>query len=181
VKGVTVTTVLTLAPTMQDLAKLYHIGAHKQLKSKEVDQIQRWVQARYEEETAGIMVVPVGYQPYARVAEMEAELQQTSTLRVSTLFNTDPVLPGHLNLKYRAAHDMVHVRLGADFDWPGELTVARQSVTEAYNLPLIQQFIFSETVLQAAHALHYGYFRGDQAFVPVVPEVIDMLIDGLLA
>jgi hypothetical protein len=168
-------------PKIEDLASVYSTGAHKQLNIQELAEIHAWVRRRFVEDTAGITVNYVDYQPYDRVAEMSRYVRMYRYLEVSSQFNNDPVLPGELNLMYRASHDMLHVALDAEFDWSGELAVARYALAGEIGRPLIQQLIVSETVLQAAHALVFGEFRDDQPFVAVGPQIIDMILDGSLS
>jgi hypothetical protein len=171
----------TYIPKVQDLASVYSTAPHEQLSDQELAAWHRWVRARFLEETEGITVRYLDYQPYHKVREMIRDVKQFKALAVSREYNHDPLLPGKLNLMYRAAHDLVHVELGAEFDWKGELAVARHSIAETYDQPLIQQIIFSETVLQTAHAVVFNEFRSDQPFVRVGTEIIEMLLAGALS
>jgi hypothetical protein len=168
------------APSREALAAAYHTAPHHQLNKAELEQWHRWVRARALEESQGLSVVMVDSSPYEYFDQMKAEVERHRYLQVSTLNNTDPLLPGLLNLQYRVLHDLWHVRLDADFSWEGELKVARHGLAETWDQPLIQKILFSEMVLQTAHALEYGYFREDQPYVPVPRTFIEQLLEGAL-
>lgn len=90
---------------------------------------------------------------------------ETNTLIISTLHNNSKLLPGELNLAFRAWHDAVHIQYDLPFDYDGERKawfIQTQGMSRQAT-----QVLFSEIVLQTSFFLHYGYFPDDQKIVLV--------------
>ncbi len=66
--------------------------------------------------------IPVDYDPYATLAEMQADYALTGRIRVSTL-HSDTSIYGDpfINWCGRAWHDYCHLAMNAEFDATGEM------------------------------------------------------------
>jgi hypothetical protein len=100
-------------------------------------------------------------------------------LPVSTIGNA-PV-PGlmteHENLMFRAVHDAMHAKLGADDSWEGELAVTLGHLMTSP--PQIWPILASEVAGQAAVAIFEGEFpeqRLSGACLPMLAHLIEQVI-----
>lgn len=91
--------------------------------------------------------------------EAMSALALHQTMPVSTVGN-DPhtVWDAEQNLQFRAVHDVAHWVTGADDSFEGELAVLRHTLA-AGKLPMVLQlFLASEIIGQAAYAIQFGTF-----------------------
>lgn len=107
-------------------------------------------------------------QPYENHLELTTDIRYLKRLRVSKDYNDSPLLPGILNLQFRAIHDFLHYILQAPFDAMGELRVFNTQ-KKFHPEEIEQKILFSEVVLQACFKEHFGKF-------PEVQKVV--LYDG---
>lgn len=102
-------------------------------------------------------VIWVNGQPYNTADEMRHELQG-GILRISTDYNDSPLMPGQINLDFRAMHDLQHCRTpDCNFNAWGEIcayTLASKLTSDEY----IKDFLFSEIVGQVCYLRTYGHF-----------------------
>lgn len=103
-------------------------------------------------------------QPYANLFELTHDIKWKNTLQVSTDHNESELLPGILNLSFRAVHDYLHYTLQQPFDARGEINVFKIQ-KKFHSVGISQQILFSEVVLQACFAEHYGSFPTKQKVV----------------
>lgn len=99
----------------------------------------------------------VDYDPYKNLSEMSIGIETENVLLVSNLNNDSKLLPGDLNLKFRAVHDYLHYILQQPFNFLGEYKVY-QAQKHIHKSKLRRQMLYSEVVLQAAYCEHFGIF-----------------------
>jgi hypothetical protein len=78
-------------------------------------------------------------------------------LNVSTANNTHPFLTPAQNVKFRAIHDWHHIEISRDDSLEGEHATYCHAASIAPRD--IGWILFSEIVLQAAAAIHFGDFQ----------------------
>lgn len=132
------------------------------LKPWEILQFQDEVEQAYTK--VPIRVEYVTGQPYASHVELTQDIETNKVMRVSTDFNDSKLMPGDLNLKFRAVHDWLHYVLQAPFTAEGEIKVYKIQ-KKHHSIGLMQDILFSEVVLQACFAEHFGYFATSQKLV----------------
>ncbi len=111
-----------------------------------------------------ITVKYVSGQPYANCEELTKDIQVNKVMRISTDFNDSKLLPGELNLKFRAVHDWLHYTLQAPFTAIGEIQVYKYQ-KKHHSVGLMQDILFSEVVLQACFCEYFGTFAAKQKLV----------------
>jgi hypothetical protein len=85
-------------------------------------------------------------------------------MKISADFNDSRLLPGKLNLQFRAVHDYLHYVLQAPFTAEGEIQV--YGLQKKLHCSAIgQQILFSEVVLQACYCEYFGKFAEFQKVV----------------
>lgn len=112
----------------------------------------------------GIKVVYVSGQPYKGLEDMTSDITVTGCMNVSTEFNDSKLLPGVLNLQFRAVHDYLHYLFQQPFGFSGELNVYKcqkyMHLTEAG-----KRILYSEVVMQAAYCEYFGKFADGQKVI----------------
>lgn len=133
------------------LARSYAEGADCPPTSVELQTLNDWIESEF----SSIPFKVKFWTGDITLAECKAEFSKTGVLNVSTAYNHHPYLSKSANAKFRAIHDWAHLELGADDTFSGEFT------TWWYNHApeSIQWILFSEIVLQAAAAIHFGKFQ----------------------
>jgi len=96
-------------------------------------------------------------QPYDGLEDLKAAYKATGIIYISKDHNYSRVLPGRLNLQFRAVHDYAHIFCGGGFDLIGEWKTF-QFQQYAFHSARTRWILFSEVVLQAAYALEKGEF-----------------------
>lgn len=94
------------------------------------------------------------------LTECKAAFTQFGVLNVSIANNTHPFLTPEQNAKFRAIHDWHHIETGADDSLNGEHTTYCHAASVAPHS--IGWILFSEIVLQAAAAIHFGEFQAQK-------------------
>lgn len=107
-------------------------------------------------ETIPCVVFYVDRQPYKDHHELTADIKAGRML-ISKDHNNSKLLPGELNLKFRAVHDYLHYVLQAPFTAVGEIKVYGTQ-KKLHCSPIGQKILFSEVVLQACYAEYFGTF-----------------------
>lgn len=125
----------------------------------------------------------VGGQPYANCAELTTDLrgsvidipngtasgkhvlhESRPIMKISSDHNDSKLLPGELNLQFRAVHDYIHYILQAPFTAAGEIKVYNFQ-KRFHQGGICQQILFSEVVLQACYAEYFKRFAPVQKVV----------------
>jgi len=109
-------------------------------------------------------VVFVDYDPYKDLSEMTEDIQDNEVLKVSSLHNDSRLLPGDLNLKFRAVHDYFHYLLQQPFDFKGELNVYK-ATKFLHKSDIGKRILYSEIVLQAAYCEYFGSFGKQKVII----------------
>lgn len=102
-------------------------------------------------------------EPLDDFEEVKKHFKMTDVIKISKLNNNSDLLPGNLNLWFRAWHDFIHLECDFSFTFEGEYHVfLKQSIGLSDKA---KQILFSEIVLQASYALFYGTFAEIQKVV----------------
>lgn len=112
---------------------------------------------------AGPKVLFVDYDPYISLTDMYADFK-AGYLKVSKLNNNSQLLPGDLNLKFRAVHDYFHCLFQQEFGFQGEL-ITYKGQKYLYTSQIGKQILYSEIVMQAAYFEYFGYFPSEQKVI----------------
>lgn len=105
----------------------------------------------------GVKVVFVAGQPYADDRELQAGVDATGILYVSTEFNTHLIFTPVQNLKFRAVHDyMTHIARDLTFGLRGE--IAAYNIHARMAPPAALPALFTEVLGQAAVFITKGFF-----------------------
>lgn len=105
----------------------------------------------------------VDYDPYKSVDELSADVKK-GEIKVFSGGSDSKLLPGMLNLMFRAAHDYWHYILQAPFTAEGEIRVFNYQVKQHPSITS-QKILFSEVVLQACFAEYFGEFAQTQKVI----------------
>ncbi len=118
----------------------------------------------------------VSGQPYASADDMRVKARASGVLQISTDFNHDVILPDKANLRFRAAHDLHHIREdGCNFVLDGEICAYSKFV--AYDVRgEFHSILFQEIVAQTCYLRHFGDFPvgniyDTNAFAPFIAKV----------
>lgn len=106
----------------------------------------------------------VGGQPYNNHTELTEDIKLRNRMLISYDFNDSKLLPGELNLQFRAVHDYIHYILQAPFTATGEIKVYNFQ-KRFHQAGVCQQILFSEVVLQACYAEYFKKFAPIQKVV----------------
>lgn len=106
----------------------------------------------------------VDYDPYENLIQLTNDIHENDRLLISSLHNDSKLMPGDLNLKFRAVHDFLHYILQQPFDYLGEYKVF-QAQKHIHKSKLRRQILYSEVVLQAAYCEYFGKFVDNQKIV----------------
>lgn len=130
----------------------------------EVINFRKEVEEAYNRICGQVVVCFVGHDPYKDLEEMTYDIKINNHLEVSNLHNDSNLLPGELNLKFRAVHDYLHYLLQQPFDFKGELNVykAQKFLHES---DIGKRILYSEIVLQAAYATYFKGFPDKQKVI----------------
>lgn len=102
--------------------------------------------------------------PYKNLSELTTDIMDNGVMLISTDNNNSKLLWGNLNLKFRAVHDYLHYLLQQPFDFKGELNVYKAQKF-MHSTDIGRRILYSEIVLQAAYATHFGYFPSKQKVI----------------
>lgn len=111
-----------------------------------------------------LKVIFVTGDPYANLEEMTNGIESGNILRISSDHNNSALLPGDLNLKFRAVHDYFHYLLQQPFDFKGELNVYK-ATKFLHQSDIGKRMLYSEIVLQAAYATYFNGFPQTQKVI----------------
>jgi hypothetical protein len=103
-------------------------------------------------------------QPYQNVDQLTSDIRKRGVMLISYENNDSELLPGELNLQFRAIHDYLHYVLQAPFTAAGEIEVYNLQSRLHYS-PETKAFLFSEVVLQACYCEYFGKFADVQKVV----------------
>lgn len=104
----------------------------------------------------------VNGQPYTSVEELTVDARK-GIIKISRDFNDSKLLPGKLNLEFRAVHDYLHYTLQAPFTAAGEMEVYKLQA-KLHN-DFSKKLLYSEVILQACFAEYFGKFIETQKIV----------------
>lgn len=109
----------------------------------------------------------VSYDPYKSLQELSKDIKDNGKLLVSSLNNDSRLLPGNLNLKFRAVHDYLHFKHQLEFNYHGEREVYKLQKTLYYAkyYSLFKKMLYSEIVLQTAYKEYFGKFAEKQKVI----------------
>ncbi len=111
----------------------------------------------------GIRIEYVSGQPYTSLKELTSDCEG-GFMRVSTDFNDSALLPGDLNLKFRAVHDYLHFLFQQSFGFAGEMNVYKAQKF-MHTTEIGRQILYSEIVLQASYCEYFGKFADTQKVI----------------
>jgi hypothetical protein len=136
------------------------------LAKEDIEQYRRDVENAYERINAfqGATILFVEGQPYKNLEELTVDIFEWETMKISKDNNDSVLLPGDLNLKFRAVHDHLHYLLQQEFDFAGEYKVY-QAQKNMHKSKIGKQILYSEVVLQAAYCEYFGRFADKQKIV----------------
>ena len=103
-------------------------------------------------------------QPYENCEQLSKDIAGNKLMLISSDHNESRLLPGELNLQFRAVHDYIHYILQAPFTAEGEIKVYNYQ-KRFHQIGIQRQILFSEVVLQACYAEYYGSFAEFQKVV----------------
>lgn len=136
-----------------------------EIDSVDLRQYRLGVERAYKEHVLPFVSVRfVAGQPYANHIELTNEIKASGAMYISTDFNESILLPGELNLQFRAVHDYIHYILQAPFTAAGEIKVYNFQ-KRFHQAGVCQQILFSEVVLQACYAEYFKKFAPIQKIV----------------
>lgn len=138
------------------------VDLFKQISKKEIQLFRKETEGAYNY-VVNDKIEFVDYDPYTSCEDMIKKVNESGVLLISNLYNNSELLPGDLNLKFRAVHDTLHYRTKAPFTYEGETTIYEYQ-KYCYSTNLSRRILFSEVVLQAAYKEYFGNF-GDQKIV----------------
>lgn len=111
-----------------------------------------------------LMILFVDGQPYDNLDQLTRQIAAHNVMLVSSDNNDSKLLPGLLNLQFRAVHDYLHYLLQQEFDFVGEYKVY-QAQKHMHKSKIRKQILYSEVVLQAAYCEYFGRFADTQKVV----------------
>ena len=111
-----------------------------------------------------VRAVFVDFNPYSNVKQLSNDIVHNNRMLISAEHNESRLLPGNLNLKFRAVHDYLHYVLQAPFTASGEIEVYKLQ-KKFHKEGISQQILFSEVVLQACYQEYFGKFAEVQKVV----------------
>jgi hypothetical protein len=133
------------------LAQAYATGADCPPTAAELHTLNSWIDSEFNSLPCKVQF----WTGDVTLAECRAAFNSSGVLNISIASNSHPYLTKSANAKFRAIHDWAHIELGADDSFNGEW-----ATWENNNAPdSIQWILFSEIVLQAAAAIHFGSFQ----------------------
>lgn len=112
----------------------------------------------------GFRVEFVDGQPYQTLKEMTDSILNDDVLFVSKDHNESTLLPGELNLKFRAVHDYLHYLFQQPLDFKGELNVYKTQKF-FHSTEIGKRILYSEIVMQAAYCTYFGKFATKQKVI----------------
>jgi hypothetical protein len=78
--------------------------------------------------------IPVDYDPYPTLADMQADYDKTGRIKVSTLHSDNSIYGDpFVNWCGRAWHDYAHLEMNAEFDADGECKAASYQIEQLQN------------------------------------------------
>jgi hypothetical protein len=147
----------TFLPTM---AAAFRLGEELTPDQATLDAFHAWLSEEFEAIPAQITIVDRPVPLTEAVAALTGPILPGETRRmpVSTIGNTpvEGLMSWTQNLMFRAVHDHMHARMGADDSWRGELAVTLGHLMTAP--PQIWPILASEVAGQASVAIFEGEF-----------------------
>ena len=103
-----------------------------------------------------IVIDYVSGQPYTSAQDMRESFNRTGILKISTDFNDSPLMGPSVNLLFRAAHDLHHIRsANCEFNLDGEIC-AFTKFAKYTHFRMFRYILFSEIVGQVCALRHWG-------------------------
>ncbi len=137
----------------------------EELTKKQISNFRGEVETAYDKiPHSKVQVMSVDGQPYVDHIQLSNDIKLNGTLRISSDHNESVLLPGLLNLQFRAVHDYLHYTLQQPFTAVGEINVFKMQ-RKFHSTGISQQILFSEVVLQACYAEYFGKFPPTQKVV----------------
>lgn len=131
---------------------------------EEVEQFRSEVEQAYERLPKDLAIIFVDKDPYPDLFNMTRDIQDCNRMDVSSEHNESQLLPGDLNLKFRAVHDYFHYLLQQPFDFKGELNVYK-ATKFLHKSDIGKRILYSEIVLQAAYCTYFGTFGKQKVII----------------
>lgn len=110
-----------------------------------------------------VRVQYIAGQPYQNVDQLTSDISRNNLMLISREFNDSKLLPGKLNLEFRAVHDYLHYTLQAPFTVAGEIEVYK--LQAKFHNDFSKKLLYSEVILQACFAEYFGRFIETQKIV----------------
>lgn len=143
-------------PSIEALAAAYVVGSDCAPTANEIHTLNSWI----DKEFSALPCKVNFWTGDISLAECRNAFSHTGILNISTANSEHPYLTKAANARFRAIHDWAHICLGADDSFAGEFSTWWNNTAPKS----IQWILFSEIVLQAAAAIHYGDFQ-QQKFI----------------
>jgi len=112
----------------------------------------------------GLTVSFIKGNPYNSLAELTSDIKEKYWFDVSEDNNDSLLLPGKLNLQFRAVHDYLHYLYQQPFDFAGEYNVYKAQ-RYFHSSKVGRKILYSEIVLQAAYCTYFGKFSDKQKVI----------------
>ena len=157
---------------MEDIAEQYCRTPNSQF--PDIHSFQRWIAEAYSRLPMPIEFVD--YDPYRSLAQMQAEVNSSGILRITTR-NNESLFDPKVNLMFRAVHDTDHIRNNCDFGIHGEQQACRV-ITNRCRDELGKTLLFSEILGQACVARVRGDFE-EQKYVRFPRRMRERALDAL--
>jgi len=159
---------LVISPHITDsdirsVAEQYRDGETSDIPER--DGFQRWIAELFH--ALPHRIEWVDHDPYPSLSAMQADVQATNTLQITTR-NNESLLDPEVNLMFRAVHDADHLAHSCGFDAGGELRAGRILKARCAD-EWGRALVFSEIVAQACFAIAFGNFSR-QKFVRFPPR-----------
>lgn len=146
--------------------------------SKFVHQVYSFETGRTRVKNAPVLldVQYVTGQPYNDTDAMRVDWRK-NTLKISTDYNNSPLMPGQVNLWFRAAHDVHHCQTkDCNFNLWGELCAFVKFALHTQNVEY-RRILFCEIVAQVCYLRTYGNFPDQKivdysSFQPIIDRII---------
>lgn len=134
------------------------------LTEEQINVFREEVQEAFRKIPKSIQIEFCSCQPYETADQMFVDIRNNKQLRISSQNNDSKLLPGNLNLEFRAVHDYLHYVLQAPFGAIGEIAVFKLQLKH-HESHVSKQILFSEVVLQACYFEHFGKFSDKQKVI----------------
>lgn len=167
---------------IRNIARIFEVTPDTQVKHADILNMRAWVaRSLRAEKLLHPAIADISYvsgQPYSSVPEMKQKAYSSSVLQISTDYNAGTVWGDECNLRFRAWHDLIHIRheiIDCEFTLDGELCAFNGHLPYCDNMYKVV-WLFSEIVAQVCFLRTYGEFPEQKlvlslAFMPHIRRI----------